>query len=84
MTSAHTMSSSLKSPSVVVVGAGVAGVSAALSLIHNGIDDVVILEAQDYIGGRVKAVSIGNVLRQFLDIAIFTFEYILETHKLLL
>ena len=56
----------------------------ALSLIHNGIDDVVILEAQDYIGGRVKAVNIGDVLRQFLDIAIFTFEYIIETHKLLL
>ncbi|XP_012945727.1 spermine oxidase [Aplysia californica] len=43
---------------VVVIGAGIAGVSAALKLVYNGIPDVTLLEAQDYIGGRVKAAMI--------------------------
>ncbi|CAG5116424.1 unnamed protein product [Candidula unifasciata] len=42
------------SPKVVIVGAGVAGVTAAAWLVNNGVSDVEVLEAQDYIGGRVK------------------------------
>lgn len=38
---------------VVIVGAGVAGLTAAHELKQTGITDVVILEAQDRIGGRV-------------------------------
>ncbi|KAK7011632.1 spermine oxidase-like isoform X1, partial [Biomphalaria glabrata] len=45
----------MTSTKVVIVGAGFAGVTAAAWLLKNGIKDVVILEAQDYIGGRVKA-----------------------------
>ncbi|XP_063609913.1 peroxisomal N(1)-acetyl-spermine/spermidine oxidase-like [Penaeus indicus] len=38
---------------VVVVGGGVSGLTAAKTLIDNGVDDVLILEAQDRLGGRV-------------------------------
>ena len=37
---------------VVVVGAGVAGLSAAMQLRRGGVRDVVVLEASDGVGGR--------------------------------
>ena len=40
-------------PRVIVVGAGMAGLSAAHSLVNGGIGDVVVLEARDRIGGRI-------------------------------
>ncbi len=45
---------------VAVVGAGVAGLSAATELRANGFDDVVVLEARDRIGGRVWTDTIGD------------------------
>lgn len=45
---------------VVIVGAGVAGCTAAKRLIDNGIDDIQILEASERIGGRVHTVSTGG------------------------
>ena len=39
---------------VLILGAGVAGLVAAKTLQANGISDFLILEAQDYIGGRFK------------------------------
>ncbi|KAG7014256.1 Polyamine oxidase 1 [Cucurbita argyrosperma subsp. argyrosperma] len=47
--------------SVIVIGAGVSGLSAAKVLVDNGIDDVVILEASDRIGGRVCKENFGGV-----------------------
>ena len=44
----------------MIVGAGVAGVAAATELSANGLDDVVILEARDRIGGRVWTDTIGD------------------------
>lgn len=45
---------------MVVVGAGVAGVSAAATLLeHNVDDDVILLEASDRIGGRIHTVQYG-------------------------
>jgi monoamine oxidase len=38
---------------VIVVGAGMAGLSAASKLKQLGVDKVVILEARDRVGGRI-------------------------------
>lgn len=48
-------SSNIKSehPSVVIIGAGMAGLSAAETLLKNGITNIKILEATDRYGGRV-------------------------------
>ena len=40
--------------SVIILGAGVAGIASAECLAANGYDDVIILEARDRIGGRVQ------------------------------
>ncbi|XP_031842853.2 uncharacterized protein LOC116431481 [Nomia melanderi] len=45
------------SPRVVIVGAGASGIAAASRLLQNGIDDVLILEAEGRIGGRVNTVE---------------------------
>ncbi|KAL8154375.1 hypothetical protein V2J09_012135 [Rumex salicifolius] len=45
---------STKSSSVIIVGAGISGISAAKVLTENGVDDLVILEASDRIGGRIR------------------------------
>lgn len=41
---------------VVIVGAGLSGYSAAARLLENGITDIVILEAENRIGGRIHSV----------------------------
>jgi hypothetical protein len=38
---------------VIVVGAGIAGLNAARTLLDAGIDDVVVLEGDQHVGGRV-------------------------------
>lgn len=45
---------------VVVVGGGVSGLTAAKTLIDNGVNDVLILEAQDRLGGRVHTYRKGK------------------------
>lgn len=40
-------------PGVIVIGAGMAGLSAANHFVNRGFNDVVILEARDRIGGRM-------------------------------
>ena len=49
-----------RNQSVVIIGAGVAGLAAATELRANGFDDVVVLEARDRIGGRVWTDTIGD------------------------
>jgi len=49
-----------RSPRVVIVGAGIAAVAAANLLISEGIEDVVMLEATDRIGGRIFSVELGT------------------------
>lgn len=46
--------------SVIVVGAGMAGLSAAQHLFNAGFTDVQILEASDRLGGRVHTYDIGD------------------------
>ncbi|CAH1397538.1 unnamed protein product [Nezara viridula] len=47
-------------PKVVIVGAGLAGLSAAHRLISCGIKRVVVLEAQDRPGGRIRTKMFGD------------------------
>ncbi|XP_033123952.1 polyamine oxidase 1-like isoform X2 [Anneissia japonica] len=49
------------SVSVLILGAGAAGLQAAQTLIDNGVDDFLILEGADYIGGRVHDVEFAGV-----------------------
>jgi cation diffusion facilitator CzcD-associated flavoprotein CzcO len=47
---------------VVVVGAGAAGVAAAARLRERGVTDVVILEAEERMGGRIHTIPFGKHL----------------------
>ncbi|RZC22991.1 Polyamine oxidase 1 [Glycine soja] len=46
---------------VIIVGAGVSGISAAKLLAENGVKDLVILEASNCIGGRIRKENFGGV-----------------------
>lgn len=46
-----------RQPRIVVIGAGLAGLAATLTLLENGFTDVSVLEASDRIGGRVLSVQ---------------------------
>ena len=59
---AVTPGSARANQSVVIVGAGVAGLAAARELRASGFDDVVMLEARDRIGGRTWTDTIGDGL----------------------
>ncbi|XP_068237514.1 spermine oxidase-like [Palaemon carinicauda] len=47
---------------VIVVGGGISGLEATKTLIAGGISNVLLLEAQDYLGGRVKTHREGSIL----------------------
>lgn len=51
---------------VVVVGAGVAGLSAAATLLEHNVSDVIVLEASDRIGGRAHTLQFGMPLVKFI------------------
>ncbi len=42
---------------VVIIGAGLAGLSCAKYLIENDLDDLIIIEANDQIGGRCQTIQ---------------------------
>jgi phytoene dehydrogenase-like protein len=46
--------------SVIIVGAGLSGYSAARKLLENGFNDITILEASGRIGGRIYSVPLSN------------------------
>lgn len=45
---------------VVIIGAGMAGLSAANHLLQNGCEDFLILEARGRIGGRIVSIPLSN------------------------
>lgn len=48
---------------IVIVGAGAAGIAAATKLLSHGFRNILILEAENRLGGRVNTVAFGeNVL----------------------
>lgn len=46
-----------QSKSVVVIGAGIAGLAAAARLLKAGVQDVTLLEASDRVGGRINSIN---------------------------
>ena len=46
---------------VLILGAGMAGISAAKRLREKGLENVVVVEGSDRIGGRVKDVHFGGI-----------------------
>lgn len=54
------LSSGPRQPRIVVIGAGLAGLAAAKTLLENGFADVTVLEASHRIGGRVLSVQHGE------------------------
>lgn len=47
-------------PSVIIIGAGVSGIAATSRLIENNITNIIILEAQNRIGGRIYTIQLEN------------------------
>ncbi|KAJ9592067.1 hypothetical protein L9F63_001406, partial [Diploptera punctata] len=52
--------SHMKTYKAVIVGAGIAGLAAAKTLLDTGVRDFVILEAQDHAGGRINSVTLNG------------------------
>lgn len=50
----------MKNTSVVIVGAGPSGIAAATRLLENGVNNIIVLEAENRIGGRVNSVEFGG------------------------
>ncbi|XP_053201241.1 spermine oxidase-like [Panonychus citri] len=42
---------------VAIIGAGISGLAAAVTLVRSGFERITIYEAQDYIGGRIKSIK---------------------------
>ncbi|KAI3919449.1 hypothetical protein MKW98_030160 [Papaver atlanticum] len=57
----ESMASRGLSPTVIVIGAGMSGISAAKTLSEAGIKDILILEATHRIGGRIKKTKFSGV-----------------------
>ena len=45
----------------MIVGAGISAVAAANLLISEGINDIVLLEATDRVGGRIWSIDLGTL-----------------------
>ena len=50
----------MESYETIIVGAGLSGIACATKLYENKIEDLVILEAEDRIGGRIHSIDFGN------------------------
>lgn len=49
-----------KKPQILIIGAGASGISAAVKLIESGVDNLLILEANNRIGGRIESIKFGD------------------------
>ena len=46
----------------IVIGGGMAGLSACVELIESGIDNILLLEASNRLGGRINTVKFRNFI----------------------
>ena len=46
----------------IVIGGGMAGISACLQLINSGVLNIILLEASNRLGGRIHTVQLGKTL----------------------
>lgn len=46
---------------VVIIGAGISGLSACVKLIEEGITDIVLLEANERVGGRINTIPFRKI-----------------------
>ncbi|KAI5709312.1 hypothetical protein M8J76_015147 [Diaphorina citri] len=53
----------LEKHKLIIIGAGPSGIAAATKLVTNGIEDFIILEAEDRLGGRVHNIPYGGDYR---------------------
>lgn len=49
-----------KNTKIIIIGAGAAGISAAARLIEKGLENIIILEGKDRIGGRIHTVEFSD------------------------
>ena len=49
-----------KQPKIIIVGAGLSGLSAAVKLVESGFDNILILEAENRVGGRIHSVELSD------------------------
>lgn len=66
----------LKSPKIVIVGAGIGGLAAAMRLSHEGLD-VTVIEKNAGPGGKIRQVQAGN---SWIDSGptVFTMKWVFE------
>jgi Predicted flavoprotein involved in K+ transport len=50
----------MKKQALIIVGAGASGIAAATRLVSKGVEDFIILEAEDRIGGRIHTIPFGK------------------------
>ena len=67
----------MRSPRVVIVGAGVGGLAAAMELASEGFD-VCVLEAQPTVGGKIRQLSVGAGLAIDSGPTVFTMRHVFD------
>lgn len=50
------------SAKIIIVGAGISGLSTAVSLFQNGFDDITLLEARNRLGGRIHSIRTSKLM----------------------
>lgn len=55
------LSEAKKKAKVLILGAGLSGITAAKTLLENNVKEFYVLEGQDYIGGRIHALQFEGV-----------------------
>lgn len=59
---------------IVIVGAGASGIAAATKLYENGFHNIVILEGESRLGGRINSFKYGK-FKKYLTITVFLFNF---------